>query len=392
MTDSRGTKPQPWNINPAYLSREAQRLWHGLIYLVPAWEGGGAPVDAVRGTVATVTGTQTWEQAGRGIQLRSGDLATNNGGWSFPNPVEGLPTLGMTVVIHKHKLDVTNRASGGFGVNSATAAHRCGTHLPFSDGTVYWDFGGTSSGVSRLSASGLTFGDDFWAFSAGERGMDIWQNGYQRNSQPGHVARTETGLTFNFGNGNSTGGTQKADNADFAFLAVWDHQLAPSDCEMLTRDPWMMIRFDPPRVQRPVSSAVVTGTATSAITEADVVAGGKTIIITLTNDTWVTAGATFNAIRQDIINGLDSAQSEGTGWNAVVRDAEVVGAVVRTSDTVVTITLSAAATYNITAPETITVTVPGSAVSGTNAITATPTFGVDIVTASHNSLLLLGVG
>ena len=127
-------------------------------------------------------------------------------------------------------------------------------------------------------------------------------------------------------------------------------------------------------------SAAVTGTAIASITESDIVTGGKTIIITLTNDTWVTAGATFDAQRQNIINGLDSAQSELTGWNAEVRDKEVVGSVVRTSNTVVTITLSASASYDITAQETITVTVPATALTtSASAVVATPTFTVDIV-------------
>ena len=122
-------------------------------------------------------------------------------------------------------------------------------------------------------------------------------------------------------------------------------------------------------------SAVVTGTAVASITETDIVTGGKTIIITLTNGTWEpTAG--FDAQRQNIINGLDSEQSEATGWDAVVKAGLAVGAVVRTSDTQVTITLSAFATYDITATETITVTVPATAISGTVAIIATPTFTV----------------
>jgi hypothetical protein len=129
------------------------------------------------------------------------------------------------------------------------------------------------------------------------------------------------------------------------------------------------------------ATAAVTGTATAAITEADVVAGSKTIIITLTGDTWVAAGGAFDAQRQAIINGLDSAQAEATGWNAEVRDKEVVAAVVRTSGTVVTITLSAQAGYNITAQEVITVTVPAAALVGAVAITATPTFTVDFVSA-----------
>jgi len=123
-------------------------------------------------------------------------------------------------------------------------------------------------------------------------------------------------------------------------------------------------------------SAALTGTATDSITEADVVTGGKTIILTLTDDTWVADDGTFDAQRQNIINGMDSAQSEGTGWDAEVKGKEVVGAVVRTSDTVVTITLTAQAAYDITATETITVTIPGTALVGAEAIVAAPTFDV----------------
>lgn len=124
-------------------------------------------------------------------------------------------------------------------------------------------------------------------------------------------------------------------------------------------------------------SAAISGTATASISETDIVAGGKTIIITLTSEKWVSA-AWFDAIRQDIINGLDSAQSEATGWDAVVKAGLATTAVVRTSDTVVTITLSAFATYDITAQETITVTVPASATFSSNAITGSPTFTIDV--------------
>jgi hypothetical protein len=134
------------------------------------------------------------------------------------------------------------------------------------------------------------------------------------------------------------------------------------------------------RAFRGGKSAAVTGTATASITETDVVAGGKTIIITLTGDTWIAAGAgSFDLQRDEILQGLDSAQSEALGWNLQVRDLEVLTAVVRTSDTVVTITLTAKALYDITAQETITVTVPGTALVGTVAIVATPTFTVDTI-------------
>jgi hypothetical protein len=119
-------------------------------------------------------------------------------------------------------------------------------------------------------------------------------------------------------------------------------------------------------------SAAISGTIFGA-TPQDIVAGGKTIIITLTNDTWVTAGAAFDAVRQDIINGLNSNGAEPAGWNASVRALESVTSVVRTSDSIVTITLTAA-TYSITAAETITTTVPTSAMVIGPAVVGAPTF------------------
>lgn len=72
----------------------------------------------------------------------------------------------------------------------------------------------------------------------------------------------------------------------------------------------------------------------------------------------------FNDIRQNLINGLDASGVEATGFDTVVRPAIPLSAVVRTSDTVVTITLPAVPSYNITTNETITATVPSVALTG----------------------------
>ena len=50
------------------------------------------------------------------------------------------------------------------------------------------------------------------------------------------------------------------------------------------------------------TGGTITGTVLGA-TEADIRSGGKTIIITLANDTWAAAGASFDAQRQAIIGG-----------------------------------------------------------------------------------------
>ena len=88
-------------------------------------------------------------------------------------------------------------------------------------------------------------------------------------------------------------------------------------------------------------TATLSGSATASITEVDINDGGKEIILDLTDDTWVAAGTAFDDIRQDILNGLVSAQNEQYGWNNIVTPNEPVTSVVRTSDTRVTITLEA---------------------------------------------------
>jgi len=125
-----------------------------------------------------------------------------------------------------------------------------------------------------------------------------------------------------------------------------------------------------------MTSVDVSGTIVSTCSRVDIVNGGRTIILSVTGDTWVASGATFNAQRQAILDGLTSNQNETAGWNAEVRDNEVVGAVVRTSERVVTITLSAASAYSTLASETITVTVPAAALVGAVAVVSSPTFEI----------------
>jgi hypothetical protein len=131
-----------------------------------------------------------------------------------------------------------------------------------------------------------------------------------------------------------------------------------------------------------VPAAAITGTIVPSATVAEIVVVGETIVITLANDSWVGPGAAFDAVRQDIIDGLDSAGGEANGWNNEVRDKQGVGGVIRTNATTVTITLDAQAAYDIAASETITVTVPASAVTSAGAIVATPTFDVEPVVVS----------
>lgn len=127
-------------------------------------------------------------------------------------------------------------------------------------------------------------------------------------------------------------------------------------------------------VPQPTGSLAATGTLVTDDEnfEADIVAGGKTIILTLTDETWVTAGTAFDAIRDDIIFGITSNLNEPGSWNAA-RATVPVTDVVRTSNTVVTITLSALPTYSISENETLSFKAPALAISGSSPLLAPET-------------------
>ena len=139
-----------------------------------------------------------------------------------------------------------------------------------------------------------------------------------------------------------------------------------------------------------VVTAAITGTIGDGATEQEVRDGAGTIIITLTNDTWVAAGGVFDARRQDIINGITADEAEGSGWNAQVRNQLGVSSVVRTNATTVTVTLSAAdvVNYQVNDNETVEVTVPNAALTLlTEDVTATPTIAI---TAGAESVAVTG--
>ncbi len=128
----------------------------------------------------------------------------------------------------------------------------------------------------------------------------------------------------------------------------------------------------------PSITAALTGTALPTATEAEIAAGGETVIITLTGDTWLDAGAPFNGQRQALIDGFDAATSPTNGWNNEVRDKAPTSVAVRTSPTVVTMTwTSDASAYDISSAETITVTIPAAALTTSgDPITADETFEI----------------
>jgi len=146
----------------------------------------------------------------------------------------------------------------------------------------------------------------------------------------------------------------------------------------LGKDPFKFLKpKTPPVYFTPVSSSgiTVTGTAVPTQTEADIVTGGKTIILTLTGDTFVTGTSSEDGIA----GGSDSdIAASGTNWDSLIKTAlDNTDVALSVGDTVATITLPAFGTYDIPSTETITWTIPAASLTtGTSDIIATPTHTV----------------
>lgn len=234
----------------------AHPLAQGLRYLWTCSEGAGGVQNALGGkglgfTTAPLLNAY-WSMTKRGSCMT---FFPNSGFMQFePDAVLGLPTVEATLLWGYQKLDGTARSSGAFGVTDGASA--IGTHLPYADGTVYWDFGGNSEGSTRLSVSSLTFGDDLWAFTTGSRGMEIWQNGVRRASNSATPTRTNSGGAFYWGKHD---GVTDCDFAAIWHCAIYGRQLTAGEIQAVSAAPYSM--FAPPVWRRyfvPAGAAVTT--------------------------------------------------------------------------------------------------------------------------------------
>ncbi|WP_148660323.1 hypothetical protein [Neomoorella thermoacetica] len=129
------------------------------------------------------------------------------------------------------------------------------------------------------------------------------------------------------------------------------------------------------------ATATISGTLLPSATESDIVAGGKTIVITLTNGTWASDVATNQAKRQALIDGFIANNNRNDKEWAKVKAALKAdpASVTRDSDTMVTIKLPDVPDYDITASQTVSLTIPKAALVGSSAdVIATPSFTITL--------------
>ncbi len=177
---------------------------------------------------------------------------------------------GFTMMAAYRKTDATLRASTLIGINGTLGGSSCmQTICPYSDGNVYFDFGGTTVGTTRVQYSGGTFGDDLWGFSTGPQGMQIWQNGLLRASNSANPSRTPANFYFGWPAGTPT----FSDLADLAFIMIWKWQIPAEAIRALSLNPWQVfappqsvtLAFNPPPGAIPTPPVSATWTAPTAV-------------------------------------------------------------------------------------------------------------------------------
>lgn len=134
----------------------------------------------------------------------------------------------------------------GFGYEFG-ADNRILAHVPYSDGTIYWDFGDATPGSGRVFVAGETFEVgklDVFVFSAGKlRGREIWRNGVRiAADEAATVSRpTPVGPQFYW----NTRGTLGGYDAIYPIAATLFSEPPAGLCKRLSLDPWAVLFSEP---------------------------------------------------------------------------------------------------------------------------------------------------
>jgi hypothetical protein len=131
----------------------------------------------------------------------------------------------------------TNGNSVGNPTNDTT--NRWGGHVPFGDGTIYFDIRNTTTG--RLSHAGHTWGnwDVILLTNGPANGQSIWINGRRVATDTIADARGAQQPTFGWG---QHGGVAQATTTQASIITAWNREPATTEIAMLAADPFCMLR------------------------------------------------------------------------------------------------------------------------------------------------------
>lgn len=161
---------------------------------------GGTPFDMAR-KVPIPGGLD-----GGGVDIRGRIFFSPfSSGYNLASDADDVFPIGANVTVLTQAFFHPLGGPGTFLSNSSTGTDDVNIFAPYSgDSNAYFRWGGETAGTSSLSVAGLTFKlTDWWAFTAGPRGNEIWQN-FKRVGSNGAgtgVSRTGSANALTIGQG-----------------------------------------------------------------------------------------------------------------------------------------------------------------------------------------------
>lgn len=176
----------------------------------------------------------TWayhSQYGAGINFGASDYADIGVGPQYVHALNGI-----TQLMIRRKTDLTLRTGVLFGDNS----QHDGCHFPFTDGNVYWDFGGASA-PQRLTITGQSWNTsvDVCAFTAGGKGSAVYRNGIKIGSQSTALTSVLSSGVWLINSGNS--GTNDGDAQELYYAATCNVQWDEGMVKWWMAEPYAML-------------------------------------------------------------------------------------------------------------------------------------------------------
>lgn len=295
MTDIQ--KPEPWDINPNDTDPDFDWFWEDLLFLLPLWRGAGDPQvistlrdDIVAKRVQGTTGS-TWETGPVGPK------------YHMPNDRSRIEVSPNDLLEGEEHVTLTMYLTEDFN------AFRAAPFSRFRFGSPSQILNKTDSGQWRSWWGNDTdnIGGDtgFFFTPYGELKIftSVWDAGTTRTYGNGVTGNVYTKVSG--GNGLKTGMTTPLDiggaentnsarawNGDQLLVAVHLKAHKPEQIFQLHANPFGPLRqrdeaTELAAIIASLRSAALSGTAEPSMTEAEAVAGGETIILTLTGDTFV---------------------------------------------------------------------------------------------------------
>lgn len=224
-----------------------------------AWTASGA--DVVR---PATTGAGPVPNAANRFGLGANLSAANS---AFLGSALG--TTGATMVVVMTRTGATQ--ASGIGYSAAGGVDRFSVHLPYSDNTVYFDYGGTA-GSNRVTISGLSNWDGTWVFTAGPLGLRIFFNGRLLASSSGGVTRAAGSNAFGLGQffGIDTGAIYNA-------LIVDNVQWPDAEALAVSANPWSAFEPQTIRIPQGIAASGSPYTLTAAAGSYTLTGGAATL-------------------------------------------------------------------------------------------------------------------